>query len=85
MERIESEFYAPCLLSNLQLTPLLSFRGYSEDYRRQPCLHATPYDFASVHFVNILICAMTAYGKYNNLVLDASGARGQSVVIWDFE
>ncbi|TFK31595.1 carbohydrate esterase family 4 protein [Crucibulum laeve] len=25
------------------------------------------------------------YGNYNNLVLDASGVRGQSVVIWDFD
>ncbi|KAF9457977.1 carbohydrate esterase family 4 protein [Collybia nuda] len=25
------------------------------------------------------------YGNYNNLVLDASGIRGQSVVIWDFD
>ncbi|RDB28531.1 hypothetical protein Hypma_014946 [Hypsizygus marmoreus] len=25
------------------------------------------------------------YGSYNNLVLDASGARGQSVVTWDFD
>ncbi|KAF9546888.1 carbohydrate esterase family 4 protein [Agrocybe pediades] len=25
------------------------------------------------------------YGNYNNLVLDASGARGQSVAIWDFD
>jgi peptidoglycan/xylan/chitin deacetylase (PgdA/CDA1 family) len=25
------------------------------------------------------------YGNYNNLVLDASGVRGQGVVIWDFD
>ncbi|KAG6902260.1 hypothetical protein C0995_002411 [Termitomyces sp. Mi166 len=25
------------------------------------------------------------YGNYNDLVLDASGIRGQSIVIWDFE
>ncbi|KAF5374460.1 hypothetical protein D9615_009084 [Tricholomella constricta] len=25
------------------------------------------------------------YGNYNNLVLDASGIRGQAVVIWDFD
>jgi len=26
-----------------------------------------------------------AYGNYNNLVLDAAGIRGQSVILWDFE
>src|SRR5437016_7572738 len=26
-----------------------------------------------------------AYGNYNDMVLDASGLRGQSVAIWDFE
>ena len=25
------------------------------------------------------------YGNYNQMVLDASGIRGQGVVIWDFE
>ena len=25
------------------------------------------------------------YGSYNQMVLDASGIRGQGVVIWDFE
>jgi len=25
------------------------------------------------------------YGSYNQMVLDASGIRGQSVAIWDFE
>ena len=25
------------------------------------------------------------YGNYNQLVLDASGVRGQGVVIWDLE
>jgi len=25
------------------------------------------------------------YGNYNNLVLDAAGIRGQSVILWDFD
>lgn len=25
------------------------------------------------------------YGSYNQMVLDASGIRGQGVVVWDFE
>jgi hypothetical protein len=28
---------------------------------------------------------VVAYGRYNDLVRDVSGLRGQSVVIWDFE
>jgi hypothetical protein len=37
------------------------------------------------HFLNSRIDAILAYGNYNDQVLDVSGARGQSVVIWDFE
>ena len=37
------------------------------------------------HFFNSRIDVILAYGNYNDLVLDASGIRGQSVVIWDFE
>ena len=32
-----------------------------------------------------LLYVTLAYGNYNDMVLDASGIRGQSVIIWDFE
>jgi len=36
-------------------------------------------------FFNSRIDAVLAYMNYSDLVLSASGIRGQSVVIWDFE
>ena len=37
------------------------------------------------HFFDLRIDLILAYGRYNDLVLQVSGARGQSVAIWDFE
>jgi hypothetical protein len=36
-------------------------------------------------FSYLRVATFVAYGNYNDLVLDASGIRGQSVVIWDLE
>ena len=33
----------------------------------------------------VLKIGLSAFGNYNDLVLEASGVRGQSVVNWDFE
>ena len=31
------------------------------------------------------VAVSLAYGNYNDMILDASGIRGQSVILWDFE
>ena len=60
-------------------------RGTDENHWSLPGLYATPYASPFLALLLFFTPQHPAYGNYNDLVLEASGIRGQSVVIWDFE
>lgn len=60
-------------------------RGTDENHWSLPGLYATSYASPISALLLFFTPQHPAYGNYNDLVLEASGIRGQSVVIWDFE